>query len=82
MTSFEQAIQAAATRGDFSVAQTFLDELHAAHAAKQATLTKVVAWTTASGAVALSTAKTPTDADAFAADLRAAGKANVEVVDA
>lgn len=82
MTSFEQALQAAATQGDFSVATRFFDELHAAHQAKLATLTKVVAWTTASGKVAISQPKTPADAIEFAEDLRAQGKSDVEVLDA
>lgn len=81
MVTLGQALQAAATKGDFSVAEQFFAELGAAHQAKLAAQTKVVAWTTASGKVAVSQPKTPADAEGFAASLRLAGKANVEILD-
>lgn len=72
---------AAAVQGDFTPAQLFFDELEVARQAKIATETKIVAWVTASGKIALSVPKTPADADEFAASLIANGKSGVEILD-
>jgi hypothetical protein len=79
--NFATALEAAAVHGDFAPAQQFLDGLREAHLEREALKTKVVAWTTASGKVALSQPKTPADADEFASNLIAGGKADVTLLD-
>jgi hypothetical protein len=75
------AISGYALTGSMTPIHQFLAEHDAAVAARRAAETKVVVWLTATGAVAVSQPKTPAAAEDFAAALRAAGKAEVEVTD-